>query len=159
MPWKKYKGITRFEPTEFPENPEEHADIFYIRQLNEFAIALKSAVFPSPVSGALARFYGSSKSRHYAVGRQSDACDVFCNCPISKAFFTALQFFTGVGVYFDTRYMGGEWPMLHTDLRDRELMWYREDGVYFYPHTSKTFYNDLATKLANPVTTMASPLI
>jgi len=52
---------------------------------------------------------------------------------------------------------GMEWPMLHTDLRDNALMWYREDGVYFYPHTSKTLYVDLATKLAKPVTMMARP--
>ena len=147
--------LTRFTMGEFPEDPEKHADIFFMRQLDAFAIALGSAVFPSPEPGALARFTGSSKSRHYAIGRQSDACDIFCNCPISKAWTTALQFFTGVGVYFDTHFRGGPWPMLHVDMRPRTLVWYR-DVDYHYPGEDD-FYLELFSKIAEPITMMVRP--
>ena len=156
MTWKKYNSITRFSPGEFHENPEEHADIFFMRQLDAFAVALESSVFPSPAPGSLARFDGSRTSRHYAVGRQSDACDIFCNCPITKAWTTALQFFTGVGVYFDTRFRGGPWPMLHVDMRPRALVWYRDDGVYQYPGEDD-FYQELFDLLDKPVTMMVRP--
>lgn len=153
MSWSKYAGIVRFQPDEFPEDPERCADIFFLRQLDAFAVELGSAVYPSPVPGGLARFDGSKTSRHYAVNRLSDACDIFCNCSISKSWTTALQFFGGVGVYFDTHYRGGPWPMLHVDMRPKALVWYRDDGKYHYP-SEPGFYQTLFEKLAKPITMM-----
>lgn len=150
MSWSKYAGINRFQPDEFLEDPERYADIFFLRQLDAFAIALDKAVYPSPVSGALARFKGSKTSRHYAIGRLSDACDIFCNCQISKAWTMALQFFTGVGVYFDTHYKGVSWPMLHVDSRPKTLIWYRDENSYHYPG-EKNFYLTLFEKLVTTV--------
>lgn len=151
--WLKIHQITRFKASEFPENPEKCADVFFLRELNAFAIKLKAAVFPSPVKGALCRFSGSKTSRHYAEERRSDACDIFCNCPIAKAWTTAVQRFPGVGVYFDTHYRGGPWPMLHVDMRPKALVWYRDDGKYHYP-SEPSFYQTLFEKLAKPITMM-----
>ena len=90
MNWKTLNGIRRFTPGEFPEDPEELAEPRLIYSLDDFAVALGRPVHPSPVPGALARLDGSETSRHYAVGRRSDAVDVFCACPIFKAWGTAL---------------------------------------------------------------------
>jgi len=151
MNWLKIQNITRFKASEFPEDPERFADIFFLRELNAFAVDLGSRVFPSPVPGAFARFDGSVTSRHYAVGRKTDACDVFCNCSISKAWTMAVKHFPGVGVYFDTHYRGGPWPMLHVDTRPEALLWYREDGTYHY-QGEPGFYDHLFELLAEPIT-------
>lgn len=148
--WLKIHGITRFIASEFSSDPERCADVFFLRELNAFAIGLKSAVFPSPAPGSLCRSTGSKTSRHYAVERRSDACDVFCNCPIGRAWTTAIQRFPGVGVYFDTHYKSKPWPMLHLDMRPESLLWYRQNGVYHY-QGAPDFYNKLFSLLASPV--------
>lgn len=61
---KKLFEITRFKPGEFPEDPEEHASPKFLLALNVFALLLGHAVYPSPVSGALARFDGDHNSCH-----------------------------------------------------------------------------------------------
>lgn len=148
--WLKIHQITRFKASEFPEDPERCADVFFLRELNAFAIKLKAAVFPSPAPGALCRFDGSKTSRHYAVERRADACDVFCNCSIGKAWTTAIQRFSGVGVYFDTHFRGGPWPMLHLDMRPEALLWYRQDGIYHY-QGEPDFYFHLFNHLDKPI--------
>ena len=145
-----WKTITRFLPEEFPEDPETYAESFFLQRLNAFAVTLDSAVFPSPVPGALARFDGSKTSRHYAVKRKVDAVDIFCNCPAIKAWATALKFFNGVGIYFDTCYRSKAWPMLHVDLRPTSLIWYRDNKKYYYPGAD-LFYKGLAINLSQPI--------
>jgi hypothetical protein len=63
----------------------------------------------------------------------------------------AVKHFPGVGVYFDTHYRGGPWPMLHVDTRPEALLWYREDGTYHYQGEAG-FYDRLFELLAKPVT-------
>ncbi len=154
MSWKTLKGIRRFKPGEFPENPEEHAEPGLIYALDDFAVALGKVVHPSPVPGALARLDGSETSRHYAMGRRSDAIDVFCACPIFQAWATALWCgWGGIGVCFDTRYRGGLWPMLHLDQRQEKLIWFRDEaGEYHYPITDLDFWQGLSRRLAVNVT-------
>jgi hypothetical protein len=153
MTWRKLKGIQRFIPSEFSEDPEKYADPELIYALDSFAIALGSPVHPSPAPGALARFDGSVTSRHYAINRRSDGSDVFCSCPIFKAWSTALQAgeFNGIGVYFDTHYRGDSWPMLHLDMRPpgKRIVWFRdEEGRYHYPKTDPDFWQNLVDRLA-----------
>jgi len=155
MNWNTITGVTKYQRNEFPEDPEQYAQPMFIYALDKFAISLGASVFPSPVTGALARLDGSVKSRHYAINRQSDACDLFCNCQIFKAWSTALGFFNGVGVYFDTKFRGGPWPMIHVDQRPTKLVWYREKGVYHYPGDDMSFYEALGRKLSQPVMMMA----
>lgn len=54
--------------------------------------------------------------------------------------------FGGVGIYFDTNNNHGKpQPMLHLDLRPVPLIWYRNNGKYFYPYGDKYFYENLIT--------------
>jgi len=130
-----WSNINHFTPEEFSEDPDRFADPKLIIKLNIFRGLLGIPVYPSPVPGALARFDGDPESRHYAVGRQSDAVDVFCNCGIFRAWTAALHsgLWGGIGVYFDTKFRGGEWPMLHLDCRSKHVLWYREEHRYFIP--------------------------
>ncbi len=153
--WRKLKGVRRFSPDEFPEDPEEHAEPGLIYSLDDFAVALGKIVHPSPAPGALARVDGSKTSRHYAVGRLVDGCDVFCNCSIFHAWTTALQLgeFNGIGVYFDTHFRGVAWPMLHLDKRRKKTIWFRDEhGEYHYPGTDPDFYQNLVKRLGMNVT-------
>ena len=151
--------MLRFDPGEFSEDVA-FADPKFLSLLDRFAITLKSSVYPSTAKGTLARFSGNKDSRHYAINRKSDACDVFCNCDIAKAWTTAVQSFSGVGVYFDTHFREGDWPMLHVDTRPKPLLWYRDTGErpgeYHYPW-EPGFYKHLFEKLSRPVTMMVRP--
>ena len=133
-----WKTIRHFTPGEFSENPDEHAAPELIMALDQWREFLGFIVNPSPVSGALARFSGDSESRHYAVGRLSDAVDVFASCHIRQAWLSAMRskLWGGIGVYFDTQYQGKSRPMLHLDLRPGPtVIWYRINHVYGSPLT------------------------
>ena len=122
----------------FPEDPDLYADDELIYSLDLFRGIIGYPINISPVSGALARFTGSDKSQHYAVGRKSTAIDVFCDCDASIAFINAIScgIWGGVGVYFDTMYRGIPHVMFHLDKRpvidSRPVIWYRSHGKYFY---------------------------
>ena len=100
--------------------------------------------------GALIRFLdGRKTSEHHVIinpqslrpEKLSRAIDGFPDCNIFKAWTLALGLFTGVGVYFDTKNNHRiPQPMLHLDLRSQPLIWYREDGEYFYPHKDEDFF-------------------
>lgn len=131
-----WEEIKHFKKHEFPEDPDIYADPRLIRNLDEYRELLGQKVHPSPVEGALARLDDKAKSsQHYAVDRKSTAIDVFPEGSIINAWTVALTsgFWAGIGVYFDTQYTGKDWCMLHLDIREKPLIWYRINGDYFYP--------------------------
>lgn len=135
----EWAHIEHFSPSEFSEDPDKYAEPALIEALDAFRGVLESPIYPSPVMGALARFGGSMTSRHYAVGRKSDAIDVFTAGDIRHAWMTAFssKIWGGIGVYFDTHYQGKPWPMLHLDLRPgKTIYWYRVNGQYGSPMNS-----------------------
>jgi len=141
--------IEFFTPKEFSEDPDEHADPQLIMNLDEYRRQLGRRVHPSPVKGALARLEGSTTTQHYAVGRKSTAVDVFPEGSILEAWMLALTLglWGGIGIYFDTHYEEKEWCMLHLDLRENHLIWYRVDKKYFYPLGSEILLKDLMQHL------------
>lgn len=92
-------------------------------------------IYPSPVPGAWARTDGSETSRHYAVGRLSDAGDIFPERGrYLELLFRVQQLpnIGGIGIYADTNGLDGHpWPMMHIDMRqyDLRVLWAR-DGDY-----------------------------
>jgi hypothetical protein len=114
-------------------------------------------IWPSPKTGALARFEDKdADSRHYAVGRRSDAVDVFAKDPAS-AFLLALTcgLWGAVGFYTDTSFDGGPWAMLHLDCRpygvghgqDHMLVWHRDHNGYHYPQYERAALDRLYSHL------------
>jgi len=108
----------------------------------------------SLANGALTRFDGRKTSEHYVIVNQksgeiekpSRAIDGFPDCNVFEAWGKALScnIFSGVGVYFDTKNNQGEpQHMLHLDLREKPLIWYRDGGKYFYPHKDKMFFEKI----------------
>lgn len=139
-----WKRAPQFKPGEFAENPNEHADPDLIYRLQDYRTALGCIIRPSLARGGLARFDGSATSRHYAVGRLSDACDLFPETPPEHAWATALRMpaFGGIGIYFDTRNnQGNPAYMIHLDLRPTvagvRTLWWRDDGRYYYPRAAQ----------------------
>jgi len=133
MDWSK---ISYFKASEFPESPDKYASERLIETLDIWREFLGHRIYPSPAPGALARLDGDPNSRHYAVGRLSDAVDVFPDCGIREAWLAAIrsQMWGGIGVYFDTHFKGKPWPMLHLDLRPgATAVWYRSNGQYGSP--------------------------
>jgi hypothetical protein len=135
--------INNFVESEFPDSLEL-ADPWFISSLDRLRDEVGSAIFPSPVAGALARLDGSTTSQHYAVNRLSKACDVFFKADSFKAYTVLLRsgLFSGIGVYFDVQYMGKPHVMFHLDQRKTPLMWYRDYGSYHYEYESG-FYRNL----------------
>ena len=128
--------IKHFKKSAFPENPDLHAEPMLIESLDAFRDIVGVPIYPSPVSGALARFSGSEESRHYAVGRRSDAVDVFVDCDIREAWMAAFRskLWGGIGVYFDTHFKNKPWCMLHLDMRPgTTTYWFRQNKSYGHP--------------------------
>lgn len=143
--------INNFSINEFPEDPVKFADPKLIINLDRLREFIGSAISPSPVKGALARFDINAKnSQHYAVGRKSTAIDIFIDCDPLEAFVKILQskLFNRVGVYYDTQYRNELHTMFHLDLKDQNLMWYRDDGKYYYSYQND-FYSNLLDKMRN----------
>jgi len=125
----KWNSIQFFSQDEFSGNGARHVDWAkvdseLIRSLDEIRRRSGVAMKPSPASGALYRIDGSKTSRHYAVGRKSDAIDFF---PVLKGSddmnkiveaVSGLFRIGGFGLYYDTRYNGPA-VMCHIDLRPR----------------------------------------
>ena len=133
--------------TSYPDFPEFQRYSLPLDKLNAATlITLQTVrdrtgipVIPSPLPDGWARTDGSKTSRHYAVGRLSDAGDIFPargRCMELWARLQAVQNIGAVGLYCDTRGPdGAPWPMIHFDLRNarNKLLWAR-DGDYFYLH-------------------------
>jgi len=144
--WDK---VNYFEPDEFSEDPDKYADPALIYSLDIFREMLQYKIYPSPVTGALARFDdGKSGSRHYAVSRKSDAIDIFCNTSILEAWTIAIRsgLWKGIGVYFDTFYRNRDWCMLHLDNRSTNLLWYRDNHEYSF-EKDRLFWEKLSVLL------------
>ena len=140
--------INNFCDSEFPDSLEL-ADPYLIYCLDQLRDMVGSAIYPSPVEGALARLSGSPGSQHYAVDRLSKACDVFFKADPFKVYTILLTtgLFNGIGCYFDTKYMGKPHVMFHLDQRDSKLLWYR-DNIYKYNH-EYDFYPQLLNLFAS----------
>ncbi len=121
--------VYRFSAGEFSEDPNKLAEPELIYSLGNLRKILGTKMRPSPVSGALARKYGSKTSQHYAVGRLSTGSDQFIEGVPFEIFSKIMysQLFTGVGIYFDTKGPDGKpWVMFHLDIREREtpFIWF-----------------------------------
>jgi hypothetical protein len=138
--------MRNFKGYEFPEDLK-FASHQLLKNLDNLRDFVGHPIYPSPVSGALARFDGSKTSRHYAVGRKSDAIDIFIDADPFESYIKILQsrLFNRVGVYFDTHYKNKKWVMFHIDLKKQYLFWYRDNSKYHYS-TEKNFYGNLLSK-------------
>jgi hypothetical protein len=145
--WNK---VYKLSAIEFSENPDLYADPDLIYALGRLRKNMKQRIFPSPVSGALARFRGSVTSQHYAVGRKSTGSDIFCegDPATNLRVILASKEFKGVGIYLDTNGPDGlPWVMFHVDKRaiKKPLIWVtrkkwdekkkKKIDHYYYPST------------------------
>lgn len=138
-----------FKKTEFPEDPEKYAHVSLLQSTQNYRTILGEKFYISLANGALARFDGRMTSMHRIlfdvdgkIYKLSKAIDGFPDCDIFKAWTIAIGCgeFNGIGVYFDTKNNHGNLqPMLHLDKRINPLIWYRDKGVYSYPHHSDFF--------------------
>lgn len=130
-----------FKPEEFPDDIALAEPELFDR-LDRLREYLNYPIYPSPVSGALARTdLGARSSQHYAVGRKSTAIDFFTDAEPFEAFVKICKsgLFPRVGIYFDTFFRHKKWVMFHVDLKDQNLMWFRNDKQYTYS-TANRFY-------------------
>lgn len=136
-----WSAIKHFTPSEFPDGVLDKLDAAIIQKLDAFRAELGCIVRPTPLKEGFVREDGSKTSRHYAVGRLSDAVDVFPSCDAFYALVTAIRCgFTGIGIYFDTHYKGQPRFMLHLDTRpDQLIIWKRGNGSYetIYPRPNE----------------------
>jgi len=141
MPEPNWDKIEYFKKSEFPEGIWPDMDRMFMLHVNMFRHRLERRVFPTPIKRGFVRKTGSKASRHYAVGRLSDAGDFFPDSSLAEAFETAAELcwgIRGIGIYWDTRFRGRPWGMVHLDRRDDRLWWARvtdPDGKkrYIYP--------------------------
>lgn len=127
------------------ETPLECLDARVLTTLQQIRYVLGQPIYPSPVRGAWVRLTGPATSRHYAVGRLSDAGDIFPERGYIMQCWLAAQEMKqvgGLGLYTDTHGPdGGPWPMMHFDLRPgRRLFWVRENGNYHYLKQDSTAF-------------------
>ncbi len=133
-----FSEVNYFSIDEWPGDSLAHIDADLVLALSEYRDRLGHGVVPSPVVDGWYRTDGSKTSRHYAVGRLSDAGDVFPQCDIRKALMVAMGWgWGGIGVYLDTTGPSGKpEPMLHLDMRQGRVIWMRYNGRYIYPMSS-----------------------
>lgn len=153
-----WNDIKNFSSTEFPEDPNKYANPELIYVLQDLRVLYNMKIYPSPVSGALARFTGSITSQHYVGSkteptRLSTGIDVFPEGVPFAFLCTVLKIPTilGIGIYIDTNGPDGKpWVMFHLDIRrkgftkDIPLIWVAKkinEGnqvktKYYYPQTT-----------------------
>lgn len=140
--WSK---VNHFTAKEFPDEVLDDVEPKFIYALDKFREKLGFQVIPSPLIDGWVRLTGSKTSRHYAVGRKSDAGDVFPQCDLFYAMVIAIQCgFTGIGLYFDTTRKDKPEPMLHLDMREGQaVIWRRDNGKYttIFPRPYQTVFN------------------
>ena len=146
--WDK---VNYFSPFEFPENTSfAEPQLFY--NLGEYRSLIGRKIFPSPARGALARMTGSPSSQHYALGRLSTACDIFCEgTPIQNLIsLIGSKLFNGIGIYLDTTGIDGKpWVMFHVDTRvlndEPPVLWVvtktNNKSNYYYPHDNPEYWS------------------
>lgn len=134
-----FNSVDHFSVDEWPGDALAHISAELVLALSEYRDQLGAPLIPSPLVDGWYRTDGSTTSRHYAVGRLSDAGDLFPRCDVRKALMVAMGFdlFGGIGVYLDTTGPSGKpEPMLHLDLRPGRVIWMRYNGRYIYPMNS-----------------------
>lgn len=125
------------------ENEIAFAQQGLFEALDKYRVLIGEAIHPSPAEGGLSRFVGSPTSRHFVDHqKRSDAIDVFIRGDFFKNWRIATMsgLFGGVGIYVDTVFKDGRWPMMHLDTRPSPyaVLWARTEGEYIYPHTGPT---------------------
>lgn len=129
-----------FDISEFKNCPHpELIDPRLIRSLDELRDRTGIPLHPSRHPMGWTRTTGSKTSRHYAVGRLSDAGDLFPAHSAVDVILAAhrMPAFGGFGLYLDTKISELQpGPMIHLDLRPGpERYWVRiESGDYVYHH-------------------------
>ncbi len=114
-----WSRVRWFRPEEFGPHLDsmDPRVIYAADQLRE---ALGAPLRVSPAPGATARFNGNSQSRHYAVGRKSDAVDLLVprSMPLESVYRAALTVpsIGGIGLYPDWSPTHG----VHIDCRPRK---------------------------------------
>ena len=109
-------------------------------------------IIPSPVIAGWYRNSGSETSRHYAVGRLSDAGDIFpARGRTLDLWLTVLSHsdINGIGLYTDTNGPDGRpWIMMHIDLRPgNRVLWIRDEGKYYSINRNKKAFWDAFKKV------------
>jgi len=143
--------MPNFKPNEFPEDPNLYAHKDMLISLQETRTRLNKPIIISRANGSLARFGdGSSSSRHYAMNRYSDAIDFFPDCDPFEAFvvISSIGLWGGIGIYFDTELKGLKKVMFHCDKRRQPLIWFRNNGKYYYPYMD-LFYQELYSRFSD----------
>jgi hypothetical protein len=119
-----WKDIVYFDADDFSEDPNSYCETEMIYRLDYFRMKYEQKIWPSPVSGATARFDGSKTSQHYVditKNIYSKALDVFPEgYPIDVYNHAlSLRLFNGIGIYLDTKGPDGlPWVMFHFDMRN-----------------------------------------
>lgn len=130
-----------------------------ILELQEFRTTTGIPIIPSPLQDGWWRDTGSKTSRHYAVGRLSDAGDMFAQKDrILTCWLQAIQWpaFGGIGLYTDTHGPDGTpWPMMHVDMRPysrgQKVLWVRDENEYINPRNQDEFWEIVHTIASNYV--------
>lgn len=136
-----FNKLKYFNEKEFPKGVIHLMDPGILMALDELREKSGVSIYPSIDPEGWARKNGSKTSRHYAVGRLSDACDIFPKKDAYHVFTVAQSMkFGGIGIYFDTKKTYRQpGPMLHIDLRPVRVVWARDDrGMYIYPARSNS---------------------
>lgn len=120
--WDK---VYKLSASEFSEDPNKYAEPELLYSLGSLRKRAGVKMFPSPVSGALARFTGSKTSQHFVNRKElptkrSTGSDIFMEGIPFVNYQTILRSykFNGIGIYLDT--IGGDslpWIMFHVDIR------------------------------------------
>jgi len=133
VPERDYPSFPEFREFQLPLHLVD-ADV--LRVLQRLRDLSGVPIIPSPVYEGWARKSGHTTSRHYAVGRLSDAADIFpVRGGLLECWLRAQEIseINGLGLYCDTVGPDGRpWPMMHFDLRPQPRMfWVRIDSTYF----------------------------
>jgi hypothetical protein len=140
---------SELKQSNYPNFPEfkkwgidlSNVDAALILALQSIRTTYGIPITPSPLQDAWSRTTGSKTSRHYAVGRLSDAGDVFPEREKILDLWLQVQeldYIGGIGLYVDTKGPDGKpWPMMHIDLRPNRLLWtsdvvYKERKYYYF---------------------------
>lgn len=140
---------SELKQNDYPNFPEfkkwgidlSDVDAALITTLQSIRTTYGIPITPSPLQEAWSRKKGSIKSRHYAVGRLSDAGDIFPQRERVLDLWLQIQQWGqigGIGLYVDTKGIDGNpWPMMHIDLRPNRLLWtsdivYGERKYYYF---------------------------
>ena len=145
-----------FLPREFSEDPDIYAEPFLIHRLQDLRTRHGKPVYPSPVSGALARVTGSIHSQHYIgdswndIQCKSKAIDFFPEGSAMQCAAIAMRMagINGVGIYLNTTGVDGKpWVMIHMDIRtlagdiERPVIWIVDDNNnYCYPQSNPMYW-------------------